>query len=67
MFDAVSVAAAFVSEIETVSNTCVLEWGGSIDEERRFFEVLFFVTFGEKGVRDNVRSSRFKRCLEYFV
>lgn len=54
----------FVSEIEAVTTTDLLEWCRTIDENHRVGNVVFLTYFGKERVRENVRSRRFELRVE---
>jgi hypothetical protein len=44
----------FVSEIETMSLTGVVQWCSTIDEKHSVFNVVFLAEFGKERVSENV-------------
>ena len=54
----------FVSEIEAVAATRLIQWCRATDEKHRVVNVVFLARFVEERVSDNVRSRRFKLCIE---
>jgi len=49
-FDAVAISVAFVSEIEAVSATSIVQWGRAIDEKHRVVDVVFLTQLDQHGV-----------------
>jgi len=54
---------SFVSEIEAVFATGLLEWGRAINEKDRVIDVVFFTEFREKLVCDRIIACRLKLCV----
>jgi hypothetical protein len=66
MSNAISMFAAFVSEIGAVATVRVVQVFRTVNEKHRAVNVVFLAQFDNKREND-VRSRRFNRCTERFV